>query len=650
MRTLTRIDAFENQHLNLSRRLSAEVGSEFLINEDMTDDEPKQDQTIKIPSENRSQYEKLSSTQEDFSSDDELGPKESRKKLQKHHHVHKPKPTAIIKNIKPQNALRASKTIVLAKKNKLQGSLMKNKYVKKLDAETNQNETSNIPEQRQQEAQPASDEDSIGSASDLRDVDEMSDGEPVSESEIESLDRPSVYTCGSSVYHAECESMTASNNFETRRRKRAVRETTIKSEEEDEIQHKDKPLLEEFESDTSPQFWESAWENEGKDVFAMAPFQKMDATTRTKTKPSAEDLVTFSPEKLKLDLLTFSESDSQHEDRRETRSHKSPNLIILSESDSDLKKPQEADETQTLLSNESQEVNTHLIKDVTVTERLHMVREKLKPLEKLEESEPFTPVKNNVKVAENPTFYKENSNSKSKSFNDMVGANFPKNLQGFSPKMFPQEKVPEYAEKKDIFGFTPFNVLTSNRNPFEGDEFKPTIQEDSQSKYFDVEQDHRQFNAPVGTNPRSPSPVFDNRKVTAVTGTTSPLSNAYGDSGFVRSGAIPEKESKVHFSLSDKILNFKSEKKIFYDSLKHEDKLKKKFEEKSSKGKNCDKGGEKHSKKHSKNDRKVERGFSNMSFEDCLSGEDSNHVEDRCTIEARMGRMNSFQRQSNPFT
>lgn len=49
------------------------MGSEFLINEDMTDDEPKQDQTIKIPSENRSQYEKLSSTQEDFSSDDELG-------------------------------------------------------------------------------------------------------------------------------------------------------------------------------------------------------------------------------------------------------------------------------------------------------------------------------------------------------------------------------------------------------------------------------------------------------------------------------------------------------------------------------------------------------------------------------------------------
>lgn len=56
----------------MSKRLAAEPGNEFLIDEDHAG-EVKTDQVIKIPTENRSQYEKLSSTQEEFSSDDELG-------------------------------------------------------------------------------------------------------------------------------------------------------------------------------------------------------------------------------------------------------------------------------------------------------------------------------------------------------------------------------------------------------------------------------------------------------------------------------------------------------------------------------------------------------------------------------------------------
>lgn len=64
-------DAFESQHLHLARRLASETGSECLIEDQ--GEEIKHDQVIKIPAENRSQYEKLSSTQEEFSSDDEMG-------------------------------------------------------------------------------------------------------------------------------------------------------------------------------------------------------------------------------------------------------------------------------------------------------------------------------------------------------------------------------------------------------------------------------------------------------------------------------------------------------------------------------------------------------------------------------------------------
>lgn len=556
-----------------------------------------------------------------------VGVTESRKKLQKHHHVHKPKPAAIIKNLKPQNALKASKTIVLAKKNKLQGSLRKPKYIQNLQSENSPN-----TEQEPTEVQRESD-DSIGSASDLRDVDEISDGDPVSESEIESLDVPSVYTCGSSVYHAECESMTASNTFETRRRKRVVRETTIKSEEEEDqiSQQGDKPLLDEFDSDASPQFWDSAWNNDTKDVFAMAPFQKPDGEMKKK-KSKQEDLVTFSPEKLRLDLLTFSESDSQHDESVIRRKYKSPNLIILSESDSDLKKPQELGETQTLLTNKTQAASPHLIKDVTVTERLHLVREKLKPLEKLEDHRPFNNC--NVEIVENPVYYQ---NQKSNLFLEREPEKFQTTTHGFTTNVFQEENVPDYSEKRDIFGYTPFYVLPSNKNPFEGDDFKPTVNDKIEGQYF-KENDGQHFMGSYqrSTNEKTSSPVFDNKTA---------MPNNYNEKAFIKNPT--EKESKVHFSLSDKILNFKSEKKIYYDSLKHEEKAKKKMEEKNLKMKNSEKTGEK-SKKH-KNDRKVERGFSNMSFEDCLSGEE-NQVEESCTIEARVKQPKPLYRRSNPFT
>lgn len=583
-----------------------------------------------------------------------LGTKESRKKLQKHHIHHKPKPTTIIQNLKPQHALKVSKTMVLAKKNKLHSTFKKTKILHGFE----QNDNANKPPETEERGEDS--DDSIGSASDLRDVDEeVSDGGPVDlESEIESLDVPSVYTCGSSVYHAECESMTASNTFETRRRKRVVKETTIKSvgeeekdgEEEDHVsQQCDKPLLDEFDSDNSPQFWDTPWDNETKDVFAMAPFQRPENDTRKKKKSKQNDLVTFSPEKLKRDLLTFSESDSQHDDK--IIESKSPNLIILSESDSDLKKTQDTEETQTLLTNETQDINSHLSKDVTVTETLHLVREKLKPLEKLEEKEAFRGRNDtNAEIADNPSFYEDNHNNSL--FSDDDDENFPTRLHGFSPKLFQREKIvpnqfPE--ENKDIFGFSPFPAVPSARNPFEGDDFKPEINEKNKGyQYFN--NDNGSFshsnvgNYEISTNLHqelSP-PVLDDNKLLS--------SNSFDECTFIKN--MNEKESKVHFSLGDKILNFKSDKKIYYDSLKHEEKLRKKLEEKISKMKNCDKSTEK-CKKH-KSDKKVERGFSNMSFEDCLSGEECKIEENQITsvtsVEAKVKKIKSLQRLNNPFT
>lgn len=558
------------------------------------------------------------------------GAKGSRRKLQKHH---KTKPAALIQNIKSHNAIKASKTMVLAKKQKLHDTLKKSKYLHGFEEPSGARRGEPREEERGRES-----DDSIGSASDLRDMEEASDEGAVSGSEIESLDVPSVYTCGSSVYHAECESMTASNTFETRRRRRVPREGSVKPEEKEAGEEAaeggagEKPLLDEFDSDGSPQFWDTPWDNETKDVFAMAPFQK----------PEPEPSGRSKPEKMKRDLLTFSESDSQQDEER--TASKSPNLIILSESDSDLKKPRDSEETQTLLTNQSRDVaGSRLVKDVSVTETLHLVREKLKPLEKLEEPERMH---SRIEIVDNPSFY-ENNHSASL-FSDDEDENFPTKLHGFSPKYFQQEKA---AESKDIFGFSPFHVLPSNRNPFEGDDFRPEVNDENVLCNYpagkgrnDGSYRHSRLGSyEMGTNAQGKmSPSSPDDKL------LSP--NSFDERPFVK--AATEKESKVHFSLSDKILNFKSEKKIYYDSLKQEEKARKKMEEKTGKSKNCEKGSEK-SKKHKMDKKAAERGFSNMSFEDCFSGED-NHLEEEeenaNRVENRLKRVKPLHRRSNPFT
>lgn len=106
-------------------------------------------------------------------------------------------------------------------------------------------------------------------------------------------DGPSLYTCGSSVYHAECESMTASHTYEQRRRRRVIKPSAPLPEPPEapepgiEQGEPQEPLLsDESDPDGEP---DAPWE----DVFARAPFRK------------PRDLVTFSPP----NLIVLSGSD-----------------------------------------------------------------------------------------------------------------------------------------------------------------------------------------------------------------------------------------------------------------------------------------------------------------------------------------------------
>jgi hypothetical protein len=141
-------------------------------------------------------------------------------------------------------------------------------------------------------------DDSIGSASDLR-VDEDNDNVHAKGDAISETVSESIKTCGSSAYHAECESMATHEDDSTSRMIRAkIKEEAKKSVVQDDdvfVGHKygDKPLLldDELDSDCEVKFnaqwpakrvnketdlWippSSSFEDDS-DVFALAPFSK----------------------------------------------------------------------------------------------------------------------------------------------------------------------------------------------------------------------------------------------------------------------------------------------------------------------------------------------------------------------------------------
>lgn len=134
-------------------------------------------------------------------------------------------------------------------------------------------------------------EDSIGSASDLRVYDDNIENHPNKGDEVSE----SIVTCGSSAYHAECESMATHEDDCISRVIRAKQKEEVKNKgtlAEDVLfvghQYGEKPLLLDDELDSEPEVKEefAQWSNKkddlwiqpsssiDDDVFAMAPFSK----------------------------------------------------------------------------------------------------------------------------------------------------------------------------------------------------------------------------------------------------------------------------------------------------------------------------------------------------------------------------------------
>ncbi|XP_065160002.1 BMP-2-inducible protein kinase isoform X2 [Atheta coriaria] len=137
-------------------------------------------------------------------------------------------------------------------------------------------------------------DDSIGSASDLRDAEEMDDS---AELRVDNETISDVQTCGSSAYHAECESLTMHDDDGAPRISKTVIPEEKYVEEEDMLfvghQYGEKPLLldDELDSDCEVKYEDHKWSTskmntkcmwiepsssfEESDVFALAPFNKI---------------------------------------------------------------------------------------------------------------------------------------------------------------------------------------------------------------------------------------------------------------------------------------------------------------------------------------------------------------------------------------
>ncbi|XP_063226761.1 serine/threonine-protein kinase sel-5 [Bacillus rossius redtenbacheri] len=194
---------------------------------------------VRAPAEDRSKYEKLTCNLDEVSSDDS------------------PDSQQDAGLIEARTKPRKARTIVasLNKKKRKGGPSL---------------ETGNVSD------------DSIGSASDLHALNE--DETPArgkrAEAEVETVSE-SVLTCGSSAYHAECESLATREDNE-RPRRRAVAGGDDSSGHDLLFvghQYGEKPLLADDELDSEDErpgvFWT---EPEGADVFALAPFQRPPAS------------------------------------------------------------------------------------------------------------------------------------------------------------------------------------------------------------------------------------------------------------------------------------------------------------------------------------------------------------------------------------
>lgn len=174
--------------------------------------------------------------------------------------------------------------------------------------------------------------DSIGSASDLRareeqeeEIDEKEDSETMTVND-------SVMTCGSSAYHAECESMAREELPQTRRYPRMANVPENKELDTLFVGHSygDKPLLADDELDkgdaVSPapliDMNDEQKEPKEEDVFSLAPFGKTKKRSKEANPSQADLLITMSPDVVEGSLVDLGDDKSYsfHDSKRDSSS------------------------------------------------------------------------------------------------------------------------------------------------------------------------------------------------------------------------------------------------------------------------------------------------------------------------------------------
>ncbi|XP_018320523.1 AP2-associated protein kinase 1 [Agrilus planipennis] len=240
---------------------------------------------LRAPIEDRSKYEKLLQNDCDVTSGD-TSDEETKIKQEKI------KKKRYIKNL-PEKLHMVYKNVEIAKIRHIKDSNQKN------TKEGKASNKGNLQFQETRETKVDSD-DSIGSASDLRIDEDTADPAPDQTDGVSETISESIKTCGSSAYHAECESM-ATHEEDARSRMVRIKEHHEKEEqEENQIedahfighQYGEKPLLLDDELDSEcdnkvATLWpektskpEDLWIEpkssfeDSDDVFSSAPFNK----------------------------------------------------------------------------------------------------------------------------------------------------------------------------------------------------------------------------------------------------------------------------------------------------------------------------------------------------------------------------------------
>lgn len=250
---------------------------------------------IKMPLEDRSKYEKLTQyacvSSEDSLNEDNDSLKNSEKIRKKRR----------VKNI-PEKLQSVYKNVELPIVKSL-----KDKNARNLDKKSKKKQIN-----EQTDSVDVQSDDSIGSASDLR-IDEETETNTSKIDAISETISESIRTCGSSAYHAECESMATHEEDATSRiiRNKLKEEAKTKGiQSEDMIfvghQYGEKPLLldDELDSDCEIKYDNYRWSEEKKntnaelwvnnehpledpkDVFALAPFHISKIKNKTPVSPT----------------------------------------------------------------------------------------------------------------------------------------------------------------------------------------------------------------------------------------------------------------------------------------------------------------------------------------------------------------------------